>query len=106
MHVRYAIAAALLAGFTGLAVHQATLADEAPGTRGERETTAAVQGLSAKEIITALEGQGYTDFREIEREGPSYEVKARNRDGRFVEVYVSAETGQVVRSEDEREERD
>ena len=105
MHVRYAIAAALLAGFTGLAVHQATLAEEAPAVREEGATTAAGTGLSAKEIITALEGQGYTDFREIEREGSSYEVKARDRDGRFVEVYVSAETGQVVRGEDE-EERD
>ena len=101
MHVRYVIAVALLAGFTGLTVHQAALAQDMPATRGEGATTAAGKGLSAKEIITALEGQGYTDFREIEREGSSYEVKARNRDGRFVEVYVSAETGQVVRGEDE-----
>ena len=106
MHVRYAVAIALLAGSAGLAVAQAVPPGDQPAVAGE-ETAPAAEGLSLTEVVAALEARGYTGFHEVEREDEGYyEVKARNRDGRLVEVHVSAETGEVIRSKDEEGEDD
>ena len=103
MYARYAIAIALLAGFAGLAAAQVVAPEDRPAASGEEAVATGGKGLPMTEIIAALEAEGYTDFREIEREEGTYEVKARNKEGRFVEVYVLPETGKVVRSEEEGE---
>ena len=51
------------------------------------------------EVLARLRTAGYSDFREIERENGRYEVKGSDADGRRVELYVDARTGEVVKEE-------
>lgn len=53
--------------------------------------------LNIGQVYSQLEGAGYTDIREIEREHDGYEVKARNKNGKFVKLYVDPVDGRVVR---------
>ena len=98
MRIRSALTAAAFAGVIGLAAQAGLTQEPAAGT-GQKAAPA--EGLSVKEVITTLEAQGYSDFREIERDDGYYEVKARNRDGDVVEVHASPETGEVVRGDGE-----
>jgi len=52
--------------------------------------------LQPEDVLARLRAQGYSDIAEIERERNSYEVKARNADGRWVELYVDGNTGEVL----------
>ncbi|MEQ9146605.1 MAG: PepSY domain-containing protein [Parvibaculaceae bacterium] len=45
--------------------------------------------------------QGYSDIVEIEREDGQYCVEARNPEGKEVEIYVDATTGEVVEKDKE-----
>ena len=56
--------------------------------------------MSVAEIIERLTAEGYGEIREIEREGDTFEVKARDSQGRWQELYVDAATGGVLRSEE------
>ncbi len=51
--------------------------------------------ISVQEAIAAVEAAGYSDISEVEREGPDYEVKARDADGRRWELYVDGRTGEI-----------
>lgn len=55
--------------------------------------------LTMDEVLARLRTAGYSDFHEIEREHQRYEVKGRDADGRRVELYVDARTGEVVKEE-------
>lgn len=58
--------------------------------------------LSLSEITQRLADKGYGDIREVEREGRGrYEVKARNAEGHWVELYVDGATGAVLKEERE-----
>jgi len=57
--------------------------------------------LSLADIETRLLAAGYSDIREIEHEGPTYEVKARTPAGVFSELDVDARSGSVLRVEDD-----
>ncbi len=52
--------------------------------------------IGVEGAVAAVTAAGYTDVREVEREGPDYEVKARDADGRLWEIYVDARTGEIV----------
>jgi len=52
--------------------------------------------IGVEGAIAAVTGAGYSDLREVEREGRDYEVKARDADGRLWELYVDAGTGEIV----------
>ena len=54
--------------------------------------------LTEEEIAGALESQGYTDITKIELEEDKYEVKARDSDGKSVEIYADPRTGEVLNS--------
>jgi hypothetical protein len=58
--------------------------------------------MSVPDIIRALEGQGYRDFRKIERERGLYEVKALDGQGRLFKLYVDGATGQVLAQQERR----
>lgn len=65
-------------------------------------TAPPLPALSIGNLIGRLEQQGYTNVTEVEREGGRYEVKATGADGRRVEVYVDAATGEIVATEVKR----
>lgn len=52
--------------------------------------------LSMREILTRVETSGYSDIREIDREENGYEIKARNKDGQMVKLYVEPLNGNVI----------
>ena len=58
--------------------------------------------MSPKDVQTKLEGAGYTDFREIERDKNKYEVKATDPQGQRVEMDVDPVTGDVLKTEVKR----
>jgi mono/diheme cytochrome c family protein len=56
--------------------------------------------MRLEDVIRTLSQQGYSDIREVEREGRDrYEVYARDPDGRRVELKVDALTGKIVERE-------
>jgi len=54
-------------------------------------------GLSMERVIAKLKEQGYSDISEIERENDRYCVDARDADGKEVELYVDAKTGEITK---------
>ena len=54
--------------------------------------------LTEQEITQILESQGYTEIKKIELEKGEYEVKARDADGRRVEIYADPRTGEILKS--------
>lgn len=55
--------------------------------------------MSIVEIAKSVEAQGYRDIDEIEFEGSSYEVCAKDASGKKVELTVNASTGRVEKVE-------
>lgn len=94
------------AGTLDLAGAQPTLAGEHGDDGREQErrgddgrAEAGGERLSVVQIARRVSEKGYTDISEIEREDGGYEVTARGRDGRWVELYVDGRTGEVLGSE-------
>lgn len=52
--------------------------------------------LSIPEVHARLESAGYRSIEKIEREGGSYEIKAIDRNGQRVKLYVHPQTGEVM----------
>lgn len=47
-------------------------------------------------VLATVSGAGYTDVRDLERDGALYEVDARDANGRAVELFVSAADGRIL----------
>lgn len=56
--------------------------------------------LSMEQVIAKLKEQGYADITEIEREDGRYCVDARDADGKKVELYVDAKTGEITKEDE------
>jgi|GEM_PF-1201504 len=54
------------------------------------------KALTSQDVMRVLEDQGYTDIRDVEREGGHFEVKALDPAGHRKEVYVDALTGKII----------
>jgi hypothetical protein len=93
------VLAALLLGTAGLAaIAQAPSAPQAPQAPAAPAAT-----LNFQQVIDRVVAQGYSDVREVERKSDKlYEVKARDGQGRRVELYVDARSGEVLREEVKR----
>ena len=79
--------------------HYARADDEADGGTAQ---TGRPPRMPLEDVIRALSQQGYSDIREVEREGRNrYEVYARDRDGRRVELEVDASTAEVIERADD-----
>lgn len=96
------VLAALLLGTAGLAaIAQAPSAPQAP--QAPQAPAAPAATLSFQQVIDRVVAQGYSDVREVERKSDKlYEVKARDGQGRRVELYVDARSGEVLREEVKR----
>lgn len=86
------LAAGLLAGGAFVAPGFAQSPTAAP-------TTPPRAVLDIAQVHARLEGAGYRDIVEIERERDRYEVKALDAEGRRVELDVDAATAEVRRTE-------
>jgi uncharacterized membrane protein YkoI len=76
-----------------------TLATAAASAASQTTATPS-SGLNFQQVVERVVAQGYNDVREIERKGDKlYEIKARNGQGRRVELYVDARSGEVLREE-------
>lgn len=87
-------AAALMAAAATGAAAQAS----APAASG-----ASTVGMGFQQVVDRVVAQGYADVREVERKGEKlYEVKARDGQGRKVELIVDARSGEILRQEVKR----
>ena len=71
----------------------------ARATGEEIARTAPAPGMPMEQVLAELKAQGFSEIYEIEREHGRYEVKAKNRDGQTVELYVDAGTGRTLKTE-------
>lgn len=67
-------------------------ASQAPAADSPAEKTE----LTMEQVIAKVKEQGYSDISEIEREDGRYCVEARDAEGKRVEIYVDAKTGEIV----------
>lgn len=59
--------------------------------------------MNFQQVVERVVRQGYNDVREVERKSDKlYEVKARDGQGRWVELDVDARSGEVLRAEVKR----
>ncbi len=90
---------------TGGALLTPVFAQNASTTTAGSSLSSSSNWLTIPELIQRLESSGYRDFREIERESDSYEVKATDPEGRRVEIYVDPVTAEVLKTEIKRDKR-
>ena len=65
--------------------------------------TAAATAMNFQQVVDRVVAQGYRDVREVERKGDKlYEVKARDGQGRRVELTLDARSGEILRTEADR----
>jgi uncharacterized membrane protein YkoI len=65
--------------------------------RIRREVRSARPRLSFQEIEVVVKEAGYSEVYEVEYEHALYEVKARDAQGRNVELFVHPRTGKLIR---------
>jgi uncharacterized membrane protein YkoI len=87
------------AGF-GLGVVQGAFA-QSDQSRVQASEQAAAPAIPMEQVLAELKTEGYGEVYEIEREHGKYEVKAKNREGRTVELSLDAATGKVLETEEE-----
>jgi uncharacterized membrane protein YkoI len=88
------------AGF-GLGIVQGAFAqsDQPRVQTGEQATPA--PAIAMEQVLAQLKAEGYSEVYEVEREHGKYEVKAKNRDGRTVELSLDASTGKTLETEED-----
>ncbi|MDR7152637.1 putative membrane protein YkoI [Hydrogenophaga palleronii] len=63
-------------------------------------TTSGGANMNFGQIAEAVQKQGFTEIREIERKSDKlFEVEARDASGAKVELYVDARSGEVLKTE-------
>lgn len=93
-----ALGAGLVAGSVTLA--PAFAEDNRPARTSER------QWLSIPQIHDKLVAAGYRNIEKIEREDGAYEVRAANRDGERVKLYLNPQTGEILDRRQRKSSRD
>ena len=83
----FALGAGLVAG--GVMLAPAFAQDNRPASTAER------QWLSIPQIHDKLVAAGYRNIEKIEREDGAYEVRATNRNGARVKLYLNPQTGEI-----------
>ncbi len=90
MKTRRVVFAIALCGAIGASAIPAGAADVRPAPDAQQ------QWLSIPQVHDKLVAAGYRNIEKIERERGNYEVKATDRDGRRVKLYVNPQTGDVL----------
>jgi hypothetical protein len=60
--------------------------------------------LTAGQVKGRLEAAGYTDVRNIHREGNHFDAKATDRAGKEVSLDIDAQTGAITREKEGKDE--
>lgn len=96
-HLAPALATLVLGTAGAVAYAQA---QAAPASAAQTTTAAP---MNFQQVVERVAAQGYNDVREVERKSDKlYEVKARNGQGRWVELYVDSRSGEILREEIKR----
>ncbi len=74
----------------GLGIVQGAFAQSDQPRVQAGEQAAAVPAIPMEQVLAQLKAEGYSEVYEIEREHGKYEVKAKNRDGRTIELSLDA----------------
>ncbi len=77
----------------------AGVASAAPATSGAADASPV---LSIPQVSEKLQAAGYSDITKIERERNEYEVRAIDKNGARVKLYVDARTGKVLEAKQKR----
>ena len=86
----------------GFGIVQGALAQsEQPARQAGQQAAQAAPAMPMEQVLAQLKAEGYSEVYEIEREHGKYEVKAKNRDGRRVELSLDASTGKTLGTEEE-----
>ena len=88
------------AGF-GLGIVQDAFAQSDQPARQTGEQAAPAPAIPMEQVLAQLKAEGYSEVYEIEREHGKYEVAAKNRDGRTVELSLDASTGKTLETDEE-----
>lgn len=101
MNIVKLAAAAALATLLGAGAHAlAQTAAPATPAPAQTQTASTAAPMAIPELVNRLSGQGYSDISEVERKGDKlYEVKARDAQGRKMEMKVDARTAEILHSE-------
>lgn len=68
--------------------------------------TAAVQDLPASRVQEKLTALGYRDIERIKRDHGAFEVRASDRNGERVKLYVDPQTGDIIDKRAKNQRRD
>lgn len=91
---------ALLGAGTYAVAQTASAPAPASAPAAAPQTAAVPAPMSIQDLLGKLTAQGYTDVSEVERKGDKlYEVKARDAQGRRMEMKVDARTAEILHSE-------
>jgi hypothetical protein len=92
-----------VAGFGFGIVQGAFAQSEQPAKMPEEgiAQAAPTPAIPMERVLAQLKAEGYGEVYEIEREHGRYEVKAKNREGRMVELALDASTGKTLETEQE-----
>lgn len=71
---------------------------EKPAATAQTATTSAKDGMSVGQIHDKLVAEGYRDIGKIERERDAFEVKAVDKNGARVKLYLDPQTGNAIES--------
>lgn len=104
------ILSALILG-TGIVAGGASLLpafaqSDKPATTAQTATTSAKNDMSMGQIHDKLAAEGYRDITKIERERDAFEVKAVDKNGARVKLYLDPQTGNVIESRQKDQKRD
>lgn len=88
-----ALGGALAVG--GVLLAPSIAGESRPAVTGER------QWLSIAQIHDRLEAAGYRNIEKIERERGGYEVRATDRQGDRIKLYVNPQTGEIMKQRGE-----
>ena len=84
----------------------AALAALATGSFAVAQTATTTQWMDPNEVIRSLEGAGYTDVRDLEKDDGIYEAEATNASGQKVDLDIDPATGNVLREEPDNDDDD
>jgi Peptidase propeptide and YPEB domain len=102
MRVAAGLGGLLASAAFGLGIVQGAFAQtDQPVRASGQEAAQAAPAIPMEQVLAQLKAEGYGEIYEIEREHNRYEVKARDREGRRVELYLDAATGKVLQSEED-----
>lgn len=87
----------------GFGIVQGALAQNQEPERAQGEAAGGAPAMPLEQVLAQLKAEGYAEVYGIEREHGRYEVKAKSKEGRTVELCLDARSGQTLEIDDEED---